>query len=95
MKKILLTASLLSALALALATAAQFAGLVSFQTPAPGVFIGGIAAVGVLAFASYDYSRQPSFRVRRTSRHPAKTDPATSRTAIAAGPGWTYSTLSA
>ena len=95
MKNTVVTASLIPVLALALATAAQFAGLVSFPGLNPTVLIGGLAAAGVLAFAFYDYSRKPSFRVRRISRHPAKAVPATNRTAVAAGCDWTYNTRAA
>ena len=77
MKNTVVTASLIPVLALALATAAQFAGLVSFKPPT-GRLRGGLAAAGVLTFAFVIENR----RSAPASRHPAKAAPATNRTAL-------------
>ena len=72
-------------LAIAAAPAALFSIL---MTPA---LVGVLAVIGVLAFAFSDYSRKPSFRVRR---HETPSTPATDSAAIHQL-DWTYTAHSA
>ena len=91
MKNTLRTASLIAAFVFALAAGAQFSGLVSLPGLATSALVGGLVVSGVLAFASGDYARKPSFRVRRTAQDSADAGPTVNRPA-GPGPDWTYTT---
>jgi hypothetical protein len=83
------------ALGCSAALAARFAGLISFDAFGLPALLGGSTAFGVVGLALSDYSRRPSFRVRRSHRtstpvkapvRPVIEDPVTM---------WTYTTRSA
>ena len=95
MKKTLISASVVFAIGYTVAIAAQFAGFISFNLFGLPVLMGGALASGLVAFVFSDYSRRPSFRVRRpqdtkeertVSARPAAEDPVTM---------WTYTTRQA
>lgn len=90
MKASVIQARLFSApvLVVILAAAAPAAVFSLIMTPA---LVAALAGVGVLAFAFSDYSRKPSFRVRR---HEAPSTPAT-HSAVIAQLDWTYTARSA
>jgi hypothetical protein len=91
MKTKLRIISFIAALAFALAAAAEFVGLVTFQSLTTTVLLGGFVVSCVVALALGDYARKPSFRVRRTAGDEA--GPTVNRPA-GPGPDWTYTTRS-
>ena len=89
MKASVVQARLLSAPVLVLAAAAAPAALFSIlMTPA---LVAALAIIGVLGFAFADYSRKPSFRVRR---HESPSNPAADSAALNSL-DWTYTAHSA
>ena len=89
MKTPVIALCLFSALAFSLAAIAQLAGLILVQSTSLFVLEGGFVAAATLAFAFVDYSRKPSFRIRRTSvdsTQPAADESGTSSSQL----DWTY-----
>ena len=93
MKSMIHTASLISALAFALAAVAQFAGLVTIPGISTFVLSGGLVVFCVVVFMVGDYGRTPAFRVRRTASDSTDAGPTVNRPA-GPGPDWTYTTRS-
>src|SRR5688572_2635302 len=90
MKSTIHIASLISALAFALAAVAQFAGLVTIPGVPTFVLAGGLVVFCVVLFMLGDYGRKPAFRVRRTASA-IGAEPTVNRPA-GPGPDWTYTT---
>jgi hypothetical protein len=89
MKASVVALCLFSALAFASTAIAQVAGIILLQSTSIPALVGSLVAAGVLAFAFGDYSRKPSFRLRRTpghSTHLAGDESGTSSTQL----DWTY-----
>ena len=93
MKTTVRTVSLISALAFALAAAAQFAGLAAIPGVPTAALAGGLVISCLLAFMLGDYARKPAFRVRRTATDSTDAGPTVNRPA-GQGPDWTYTTRS-
>ena len=90
MRALVANASLFSAPVFALIVVVGLASIALLTTP---VLVGGLAAVGVLALAFSDYSRKPSFRVRRSAAPSLHRTPASP--AVIANLDWTYTSRAA
>jgi hypothetical protein len=89
MKAIVAQARFVSAPLFALVSVASITALFSIlMTPA---LVAALAALGILAFAFSDYSRKPSFRVRRNTTR--ATPP--SHAAVITSLDWTYTSRAA
>jgi hypothetical protein len=95
MKNTIIVASAVFVLGYALAIAAQFAGLVSFNVFSLPALIGGFVASGVVGLVFSNYAQRPRFRVRRSPETGAtEIKPVFSDAEIRAC-DWTYTTRSA
>ena len=92
MKITLRTVSMIAALGFALVTSAQVTGLVDLRGIPPAGLVGGLVVACLLVLLLRDYSRKPTFRVRRTSTDSTSAGPTVNRPAGQA-PDWTYPTL--
>ena len=92
MKTSLRVAYQISAFTFAIAVVAQLAGLVTVPGLSRASLIGGLAAIGLIAFALGDYTRKPSFRIRRTSSSRTEAASDSPASPAAAAIDWTYTT---
>jgi hypothetical protein len=89
MKAIVTQARFVSAPLFVLVSVASITALFSIlMTPA---LVAAVAALGILALAFSDYSRKPSFRVRRSATRPTAPSPAP----VIASLEWTYTSRAA
>ena len=94
MKTTLTVASVVFALGYAVAIAVQSAGLVSFNIFGLPVLIGGASASALVALAFSDYSRRPSFRVRKPRNTSAAPEMPANHVVEDPSVMWTYTTRS-
>ena len=92
MKKFILTSSLVFAFAYLAAFGAQFAGLISFNLFGLPALIGGAITSGIIGLVLSDYSRRPSFRVRKPQVAAAEAQVAQVEDPVTM---WTYTTRNA